>query len=150
MAMHRTRCCSLEFQAACFCHISWQVYPKMARHQRALQVPQAFGRKHDLCGPVCYMNASQKGCCTHNHGRDGGQTNHSRQWWDDWSATVATHYYAWAVRDPKIIGINPWYYGDDRRDRVCGGNNISVSHLPHAKKAWEVIGAKIISAADAV
>ncbi len=89
-----------------------QVYPKMYPHQRALQVPQAFGRKHDACGAVCYMNVSQHGCCTDNHGPGkpwaSGQSNHSRAWWDAWSAKVATHYYSWAQRDPKIIGMNPW------------------------------------------
>ena len=37
-----------------------------------------------------------------------GQTNHSFEWWDNWTATVANHYYEWAVRDPMVIGINPW------------------------------------------
>jgi hypothetical protein len=116
----------------------------MAAHQRALQVPQAFGRTNDLCEPVCYANTSQIGCCHNNHGPGSGQWNHSRDWWDRWSATVAEHYFAWAQRDPRIIGINPWYYGADRSDRGCGGNNISVRQQPKARATWERIGKEII------
>lgn len=126
-----------------------QVYPKMHPHQRALQVPQAFGRKHDACAAVCYMNASQRGCCKDNHGPGkpwaSGQSNHTREWWDDWSATVATNYYSWAQRDPKIIGINPWYYGEDRGDIACGGYNVSVRQQPKAMARWKEIGVAILA-----
>ena len=66
-----------------------KVYPKMAPHQRALQVPQAFGRSNDVCAARCYSNHSEIGCCTDNHGPHSGQTNHSFDWWDEHSATVA-------------------------------------------------------------
>jgi hypothetical protein len=45
-----------------------QVYPKFSRAgQRALLVPQAFGRSNDVCAPICYTNTSVKGCCPMNH-----------------------------------------------------------------------------------
>ena len=127
-----------------------ELYPKMKAHQRALQVPQAFGRTNDVCGIRCYMNATQKGCCTDNHkyghgGGGSGQHNHTFEWWDTFSATAAQHYYEWAVRDPMIVGINPWYYGNNRPDITCGGYNISVSHLPTALAAWKEIGNKIVA-----
>jgi hypothetical protein len=128
------------------------VYPKMNPNQRAMQVPQAFGRTNDVCGATCYSNVSEKGCCTHNHvwpGGGAGQTNHTFMWWDSWSASVANAYFEWAQRDPRIIGINPWYYGSDRADIMCGGNNISVSHLPTALAAWTEIGHKILGEAVA-
>lgn len=118
------------------------VYPKMKPHQRALLVPQAFGRKNDVCEATCYANASIKGCCPHNHG-SSGQHNHSRDWWDQHSTDTAHAYFQWAQRDAKIIGINPWYWGNDRSDPACGGYNISVRQLPKARAAWEAIGRQI-------
>ena len=130
------------------------VYPKMKPHQRALQVPQAFGRTNDVCGAHCYTNHSEQGCCTKNHrylpGHGGsGQANHTFAWWDNFTAMVATRYYEWAVRDPMIVGINPWYYGADRPDATCGGNNISVSHLPAALATWKEIGRQILAGSPA-
>ena len=117
------------------------LYPKMVRAgQRALLVPGAFGRKHDVCGGVgthCGGNASLPPCCA-------GQTNHSAAWWDAWSTTVAEHYYDWAKRDARVIGINPWYYGADRPTPTCGGNNISVRQQPTARRKWADIGRAIM------
>jgi hypothetical protein len=74
-----------------------------------------------------------------------GQTNHTPQWWDQWSVQVAEHYFEWAQRDERIVGINPWYYGPDRPDVSCGGYNISVRQQPLARAAWAAIGKQIMA-----
>ena len=60
---------------------------------------------------------------------------------------MATEYFAWARRDRMIVGIVPWYYGDDRSDATSGGYNVSVRQQPKALAAWTVIGRQIIEGA---
>ena len=98
------------------------IYPKMNSRQFALQVPQAFGKKS-----WSYPDAN------------------SERWWDEWSSMVAQEYFVWAQADPRIIGINPWYWGPDRPDISCGGYNVSITHLPAARAEWTKIGQTILA-----
>ena len=98
------------------------IYPKMNSRQFALQVPQAFGKK-------TWSNADAN----------------SVRWWDEWSSKVAQEYFVWAQADPRIIGINPWYWGPDRSDISCGGYNVSITHLPAARAEWTKIGQTILA-----
>ena len=66
------------------------------------------------------------------------------RWWDEWSAMVAAEYFSWAQRDPMIVGIVPWYYGDDRSDATSGGYNVSVRQQPKALAVWTEIGRKML------
>ena len=65
-------------------------------------------------------------------------------WYVGMFSQVATNYWSWARNDPRIIGINPWYWGDDRSDASSGGYNVSIRQQPNARAMWECIGREVM------
>lgn len=89
------------------------VYPKMFPHQKALQVPAAYGQSTG---------------------------SWSVDQWNAYMINNADTYYEWAKTDDRIIGIAPWHwcsYGDS------GNWNLGTADMPELRNRWQDIGDEI-------
>ena len=94
------------------------MYPALdLSHQYALTVPGSFASDYNTnCNESCY---------------------------DEMCALDANNFYQWALKDERIIGINPWHW------EYCKGcisfkDEIGTSQLNVSKETWRSIGEKII------
>jgi len=93
------------------------MYPRMSANQSALVVPGSYG-----------SNMNRK---------------FSFQQYEDLMFENAWEYYQWALTDPRIIGINPWYYGPPG----CGlpGYEVSTYEMAPVLAMWQKIGRAIVT-----
>lgn len=104
------------------------IYPKMADSQSVLFVPPAYGfdnytvdqRNRMCCGPG-------------NPPCNGNCTLAMLQW--------AADTYAWALRDTRMVGLNPWHYDTYQPG---GYFNPGLVDMPAVLQAYVKIGAEII------
>jgi len=93
------------------------LYPKMTPNQSALVVPGSYG-----------SNVNPK---------------YSLQQYEDLMFQNAWGYYQWTLTDPRIIGMNPWYFGPPG----CGmpGYEVSTYEMPIVLSMWQKIGNAIVA-----
>jgi len=64
------------------------------------------------------------------------------QQYSDFMVQNAWAYFQWAVTDPRLIGMNPWYWGPPG----CGmpGYEVSAYDMPAVRDMWRRIGSAIV------
>ena len=112
------------------------LYPKMAKHQRAIVVPPAFMSGFNIssesdvyCCPADTHNPADPGPNVPCH---GNCTLAMLQW--------AKSSYDWARTDTRVVGIAPWHYYS-----ATGPFQPGFGKMPVVLRAWQAIGKQILS-----
>ena len=101
----------------------------MADNQYVLYVPPAYGYSN---GTLSQRNLY---CCSDGNPPCSGNCTLAML---EWAADI----YAWALRDSRFVGLNPWHY-----DTYSPGDayNPGMIDIPEVLQAWQKIGSEIIT-----
>lgn len=97
------------------------IYPRLSPSQCVLTVPGSYGSNAAANPP---------------------------SWYVSFMTEVANQYFQWAKTDPRIIGLNPWYFlHQPNMPSSFNPYDLSTGDLPALAAVWAGIGRQILAAA---